>query len=383
MRSKAAGLVMMFLVLVGCSRESTVTTSFTSTTVPPSTTGVSSTTTSSTTVVPGAVVVDPPIEAGLSDGAPDIAVMVEQDQFGVVGPGDQVWWWNAFDRDEPRYLGGYDTLTVAPDRSMWVTRNQIQTEACTPLIVDVANFSGPDASQVAFEIPSVNQPNCRPDEVRWPAGYLRDVAASEFGLALLFQDQFPREGCDLVSCVPDKVVFVELRPYDALDQVGTQVQVYRQPLNIDDRDAEAQALIPFPGAVINGESLDGSVISLSFDDGSGALFDLATLDMSPAPQHSIPTHDGEGYLYSRVEGTFPEFSSTLVEGRPGAEERDVFTINFRGIFPYSDTPDVVVVGIVTDEQNQLMVYDKVEQKLYFTGVQGLPGPQLARVMPTG
>lgn len=369
-------LVMLFIG--GCAREATVTTSTTTTT---STTSTSSTTSTTTTLIPGTVVIDPPIEAGLPDGAPDIAVMVEQDQFGVVGPGEQIWWWTAFDRDEPRYLGGYDTLTVAPDRTMWVTRNQIQTEACAPLVVDVANFTGPDASSVMFEIPSVNQPNCRPDEVRWPAGYLRDVAASELGLALLFQDQFPREGCDLISCIPDKVVFVELRPFDALDQIGTQVQVYRQPLNIDDRDAEAQALIPFPGAVINGESLDGTVISLSFDDGTGGLFDLATLDLSPAPQHAIPTHDGAGYLYSRVEGTFPEFSSTLVEGRPGSEERDVFTVNFRGIFVYADTPDWVVLGLVTDEQNQLMVYDKAGQRLHFTGIQGLPGPQLARVMP--
>lgn len=380
------------LLLVACAAngsdqvsESPVTTGATSTTT--STTGApttSSTTTStstSTTVAPLGTV-DPPIEAGVPEGAPDVAVMVEQDQFGVIGPAEQVWWWNAFEQDEPLYLGGHDTMTTAPDGSIWTTRSRLQTEPCTPIVMDVTNFTGPGRPAVSFNLTSVSLPNCRPEEVRWPAGYLDAVAASEFGLVLLRQDQFPRHNCDLVDCIPDKVVWAELRPYNALDEVGRQVQIYRKPLNIEGRDPSTQAVIPFPGAFITGESLDGSVISLRFDDDTGALLDLATLDLSAAANWAIPTADGVGHLYVRVEGDFPAFSSTLIEARPDAAERPLFTLNAKGIIPFADGGDYVVVGIVVDEQVELMLYDREAAKLHFTGIQGLPGPQLARVLPS-
>jgi hypothetical protein len=326
-------------------------------------------------------VVDPPVQAGYPDDAAAIAVLLDIDQLGIVGGDEPVWWWNAFTQDEPQYLAGYLELSVAPNGSIWATRDNQQLERCTPLIMDVVNFTGPETITDTFQLSTVSQPNCRPQEVRWPAGYLSSVAATPEGLLLLYQDQFPRDDCG--GCVPDKVVFAEVRPYGALDQAGEQIQIYRQALDIEGRDPEAQSLIPFPGAWVTGQSADGGVVALRFDDGTGAMLDVATRDLSPAPAFSIPTHDGTGYLYATVEGDFPEVTGSLVEARPGKAEREVFTNAGTAIIPLADMEGHTVVGLTSFEVVELYIYDKSEGRLYFTGIQGIPGPHLARVVPEG
>ena len=386
-----AGLMVAWLIAAaGCSGDDAETTSSTTTTTTQVTSTVGSTSTTSTTVTTttsttsttvAPPVTNPPVQAGYPDNANAIAVLLDIDQLGIVGGDEPVWWWNAFAQDEPQYLAGYLELTVAPDGSVWATRDNLQTEKCTPLIMDVVQFTGPNEIADRFAVSTVNQPNCRPQEIKWPAGYLSSIAATPQGLLLLYQDQFPRDNCELGACVPDKVVFAELRPYGALNDTGEQIQVYRQPLDIEDRDAEAQALIPFPGAWVSGQSVDGAVVALRFDNGTGALLDTATMDLSPAPAYAIPTHDGAGYLYATVGGEFPEITGTLTEARPGTPERDVFVNAGTAVIPFADMPGHTVIGLTSFEVVELYVFDKTEGRLYFTGIQGIPGPHLARVVP--
>lgn len=288
---------------------------------------------------------------------------------GVFGPtGYEDWSTSAESSDG--YLGPWLHVAPGPDGSLWRSRIVSQTQDCAQLKLDISRLTSPNALDFAVSLPYPAQPNCAQD-VLWPAGYDETFLVTKGGLVLLHMDQDPREGCLAPDCVPDVVASIEFRPFDALASEGFRFEAVRTPMDDSDRDPELTRKILHGFARLGAASTDQGAFGLDF---ASLIVALDSAEPVAVPAGAIPAYDGEGHFYSVAKddalrsGSIVSFQSAV-----GREPVDLFSTEDLFVSLLADSPDWLIVNLISFENADLAYYEKSTGVLYLTDLGGLPG----------
>ena len=308
----------------------------------------------------------PLVEDALPLEAPDVAYIWDGNG-GVHGPNGTEDWSTSAEPDEG-FLGGWLHVAPGPDGSLWRSRLLKQTQDCAQLTLDISKLTSPNALDFAVSLPFTSQPNCAQD-VLWPAGYSESFLVTQGGLVLLYLDQEPRDGCAAPECVPEVVVSIEFRPFDALAAQGIRFIAARTPMDDDGRDPELARRVLNDFARLGAASVDQGTFVL---DRTNLIVALGSTDGTDVPTGAIPSHSGEGYFFTsgRTDGTT---SSEVIFADPTGDLSTLFTTDEYFVELLADHPDFLILNLVQFEDSGLAFYDKSTGILYNTGLGGLPG----------
>lgn len=308
----------------------------------------------------------PLVDDALPLEAPDVAYIWDGNG-GVHGPNGTEDWSTSAEPGEG-FLGGWLHVAPGPDGSLWRSRLLKQTQDCAQLTLDISKLTSPNALDFALSLPYTSQPNCAQD-VLWPAGYSESFLVTEGGLVLLYLDQEPRDGCAAPECVPEVVVSIEFRPFEALGAQGIRFIATRTAMDADGRDPELARRVLNDFARLGAASVDQGTFVL---DRTNLILALGSTDGTDVPIGAIPAYDGEGFFFTSG-GTDGTTSSEVIFADPAGDLATLFVTDQYFVELLADHPDFLILNLVQFEDSGLAFYDKSAGILYNTGLGGLPG----------